>query len=174
MNNPRIPGRPGLSRGAPQPPPGRAGRPYRPTPAANNPLPLILGIGGGVLALVLIFVVMSSGDKEPAPVETAPPPEAAPPPPKPVDVSGLEREGEKACEEGLALFKSLEPKISGRAKLTAEERHQLKLDVKKSMDLMFKGMGFLSEAKDKSGHSYDVTRFGSAHKLAASIYHELD
>jgi len=38
----------------------------------------------------------------------------------------------------LALLQVARAQDSGRGKLTAEERHQLKLDVKKSMDLMFK------------------------------------
>jgi hypothetical protein len=127
-----------------------------------------------VLALILLFVVMSSGHKEPEAVETAPPPEAAPAPPKPVDVTTLERDGRQACEDGLALFKALEPKLVATEKLSAAEKHQLKLDLKKAMDMMSKGMGYLSEANEKSGHTYDTTRYGQARKLAAGKYHELE
>jgi len=165
------PGRPGSSRPGPGLP-ARGAPPNRPRPAGEkNPLPWILGIGGGVL-LILIVVVASSGTK-PAPVKGK---EAAPPPPavkKPVDVSQLERDGQLACDEGLRLFKSLEPKISSRDSLSPEERSALKVEVKKSMDLMSKGMGYLSEAAEKSGHYYDTTRYGQAKKLAASIYNEL-
>jgi hypothetical protein len=122
--------------------------------------------------LILILALASSGGKPAAKkeVEAAPPPPAAP---KPVDVSQLERDGQLACDEGLRLFKSLEPKIASRDKLSADERHQLMLEVKKSMDLMSKGMGYLSEAAEKSGHTYDTTKYGQAKKLAAGIYHEL-
>jgi len=174
MNNPRTPGRPGLSRGAPQPPPGRAGRAYQPKPAANNPLPLILGIGGGILAIILIFVVMSSGDKQPAPVEAPPPPEVAPPPPKPVDVSGLEREGLKACGDALTKFRSIEPKMSADLSAMSDaNRESLKSDLQGILEGFRKGMAYLNEANEKSGRGYDVKDYMQARKLAADKFKQL-
>jgi len=127
-----------------------------------------------VLALVLVLVVMSSGNKEPAPVETAPPPEAAPPPPKPVDVSGLEREGHKYCDEGLAVIRSLESKIAVDANtLSNVEKAQLKADLKKGIDLIHKGLGFINEANEKSGRGYDLNKYIQALKLASNKYNGL-
>ena len=182
MNKPRIPGRPGLSRGAPPPPVGRPGRPgspgtqgkaQRPAPAKSNPLPIILGVVG-VLLVIVLFVVMSSGGTPKPPPAAAPPP---PPPkaaPKPVDVSGLERDGHKACEEGLAIIQSLEPRIAlDTATLSDADQAKLKADLKKGMDLIKKGMEYLGEANEKSGRTYDLNRYIQAKKLAANKYHGL-
>jgi hypothetical protein len=179
MNNPRIPGRPGLSRGAPQPPPGRPGRPgqpgrpFKPQPAQMNPLPIILGVVG-VLLVVILFVVMSSGGGEkPAPKETASPP---PPPaaPKPVDVSGLERDGYKACDEGLAIIRSLESRIAAdTSTLSDAEQQKLKTELKKGMDLLKKGMEYLGDANEKSGRTYDLNKYIQAKKLATNKWHGL-
>lgn len=173
---PNRPNRPGSGRpGPPRPGPGLPGRGMagnRPRPTEQKfPLPLIFGISGG-LVLILIVLLASSGGKPPAEkeVEAAPPPPAAP---KPVDVSQLEREGQLACDEGLRLFKSLEPKVASRDSLSADVRHQLKLDIKKALDLMSKGLGYFSEAQEKSGRFYDTNKYGQAKKLAAGIYNEL-
>jgi len=175
MPNPRIPGRPGFSRGAPPPPPGRpgrAGKPFRPQPAKLNPLPIILGVTG-VLLVVLLYLVMSGGGQKPAAKEAPAPP---PPPaaPKPVDVSGLEREGHKACEEGLAIIKSLEPEIArDKATMSDADQAKLKIELKKGMDLLKKGMEYLGEANEKSGRTYDLNRYIQAKKLASNTYHGL-
>jgi hypothetical protein len=124
-----------------------------------------------VLLAVLLFVVMSPGTPAPAPPPEPPPPAKAPPAPKPVDVSGLEREGHKLCEEGLAIIRAQEPLFS--KELTEAQKHQLKDDLKKGIDLIQKGMGMLSEANEKSGRTYDTTRYGEARKAASMKYHEL-
>ena len=174
MNNPRLPGRPGLSRGAPppgRPRPGQPARPFRPAPAKMNPLPIVLG-ATGILLVVLLFLVMSGGKTPEAPVETAAPPPAKPAaPPKPVDVSELEREGRKACEEGLAIIQSLEPRIAKEtATLSDDEQRKLKAEVKKGLDLLKKGMEFYGEANEKSGRTYDLNKYIQAKKLAANKY----
>jgi len=179
MNPPRIPGRPGLSRGAPQPPPGRPGRPgqpgrpFRPTPAQTNPLPIIFGAVGVILVVVVLFV-MSSGGAEKAPVKEAPPPAAPPPPPKPVDVSGLEREGLKACREGLSKFRSLEAKMSADLSAMSEaDKEALKSELKTILELFRDGMAFLNEANEKSGRGYDVKDYMQARKLASDKFKQL-
>lgn len=179
MNNPRVPGRPGLSRGAQPPgrpgrpgpptPQGRAGRPFRTTPPKLNPLPIVFGALGVLLVVLLIVIMMPGKEKAPEkPVAAPPPPPAAP---KPVDVSGLEREGLKAADEGYALIMSLEPKFT--ATLTDAEKQKLKEDLKKAIDLIQKGMGFLSEANEKAGRTYQTTKYVEARKLASMKYHEL-
>ncbi len=177
MNIPRGPGRPGFSRGAPQPPPrGRptsSGRPFRPAPAQTNPLPIVFG-AVGVLLVVLLFLVMSGGGGEKAPVKEAPPPPPPPAAPKPVDVSGLERDGFKACDEGLAIIRSLEPRIAvDTATLSDAEQAKLKTELKKGMDLLKKGMEYLGEANEKSGRTYDLNKYIQAKKLATNKWHGL-
>ena len=176
MNNPRIPGRPGLSRGAPPPPPGRPrpgqpGRPFRPTPAKFNPLPIILGATGILLVVLLFLLMSSSGGSKGTVEEAAPPPAKAAPPPKPVDVSGLERDGRKACEEGLAIIKALEPRIAKETStLSDDEQRTLKAEIKKGLDLLKKGLEYFGEANEKSGRTYDLNSYIQAKKLAANKY----
>ena len=179
MNNPRIPGRPGLSRGAPPPPPpgrprpGQPGRPFRPAPAKMNPLPIIFG-AVGVLLVVLLFLVMSGNNRQQAPNEAPAPAAKPPPPPKPVDVSGLEREGFKACDEGLAIIRSLEPRIAAETStLSDADQQKLKTELKKGMDLLKKGMEYLGDANEKSGRTYDLNKYIQAKKLATNKWHGL-
>jgi hypothetical protein len=168
------PGRPGMSRGAPPPPKGRpqpgAARPNRPQPAKTNPLPIILGVMG-VLLVVLLFVMMSKSDTKPVVEEAAapPPPKAAPA--KPVDVSGLERDGHKFCEEGLAIIRAQEANFT--RELSDAERTKLKEDLRKGIDLIQKGMSYLSEANEKAGRTYQTTKYVEARKVAAMKYSEL-
>ena len=179
MNNPRIPGRPGLSRGAPQPPPGRPrpgqpGRPFRPTPAKMNALPIVLG-ATGVLLVVLLFLFMSGGNAPQAPVETAAPPPPKPAaPPKPVDVSGLERDGRKACDDGLAKFRAIESKMAADLSAMSEANQAtLREELKTILELFRKGMAYLNEANEKSGRGYDVKDYMQARKLAADKFKQL-
>jgi hypothetical protein len=176
---PRGPQRPGLTRGAPQPPPrGRpttsgSGRPSRPEPAKTNPLPIILGVIG-ILLVVLLFVVMSPGAPPPPPEKAAAPPPPPPAAPKPVDVSGLEREGRQACEDGLAIIKALEPRIAiATEKLSEDEQRTLKAELKKGIDLIKKGLAQFGEANERSGRTYDLNRFIQAMKFASNKYHGL-
>lgn len=175
---PRGPQRPGITRGVPQPPPrGRptaSGRPaFRPAPAQTNPLPIIFGVIG-VLLVVLLFVVMSPGAAPPPPEKEAAPPPKPPAAPKPVDVSGLEREGLGACNDGLAKFKSIESKMAADlTSMPAAEKETLKGELQTILEQFRKGMALLNEANEKSGRGYDVKSYMQARKLAADKFKEL-
>src|SRR5262249_8608212 len=74
--------------------------------AAKNPMPLYLGIGGGVLVLAIIIIVVASsgGEEKPGKVsKKEAKPEAAKKAPPP-DVSSLEATGKSKCEEGQRLI----------------------------------------------------------------------
>src|SRR5439155_1568171 len=101
--------KPPTRRAAPPPATGRAGVPAAPP---KNNLPMILGICGGVAAvLIILFVALSGGDepkadkigktKEPK-AESA---KKAPPP----DVSALEATGKSKCEDGM---KTIQPRLN--------------------------------------------------------------
>jgi len=137
-----------------------------------NPLPIILGTVGVLLVVILIFV-MTSGGGEKAPVKEAPPP---PPPaaPKPVDVSGHERDGLKACNEGLSKFRSIESKMSADLSAMPEaDREKLKSELQKILELFRDGMANLNTANEKSGRGYDVKDYMQARKLAADKFKQL-
>ena len=176
---PRGPGRPG----APRPvPPGRPGRPggpplgsprmqQRPTPVKTNPLPIIYGTVG-VLLVVLVIVILMPG-KQAAPEKTAAPPPPPPAAPKPVDVSGLERDGEKMCSEGWGIIQNLRARMDESNKLSLEERRKLKVEVKKGLDLLKKGLEYFGEANEKSGKGYDLKNYMETKKYAANVYQGL-
>jgi hypothetical protein len=138
-----------------------------------NPLPIIFG-AVGILLVVLLFLVMSGNNNKPVADNTPAPAAKPPPPPKPVDVSGLEKEGFKSCDEGLAIIRSLEPRIAvDTATLSDAEQQKLKTELKKGMDLLKKGMEYLGEANEKAGRTYDLNKYIQAKELAANKWQGL-
>lgn len=136
-------------------------------PAKSN-LPLILaGVGGGLFLLVLvgIFATGGSGKKAggPPPKKTAP---------VSVNVAALERDGERKCEEGLALIQKTEGMMTGRT-LSTSEKASLKSELDKGLTLLRDGMNKLEEANAKSGRTYDVVKYNKAMKAARMKLGEL-
>ncbi|HZL71804.1 MAG TPA: hypothetical protein VFC86_05045, partial [Planctomycetota bacterium] len=96
------------------------------------------------------------------------------PPPKPVDVSGLEREGLKACREGLSKFRSIESKMAADlAQMSEPEKATFKSELAAILELFKKGMGYLNEANEKSGRGYEVTDYMQAKRLASDKYKQM-
>ncbi len=136
-------------------------------PRKSN-MPLILGgVGGGVLLLIVIIAVAVSGGSSKARATSNPKPAG-----RPVDVAGLERDGEAKCQEGLALIQRCEGLMTGRT-LSAGEKAQLKNDLEKGVNLIKDGMNRFDEANAKSGNMYDTTQYGKAYKAAKMKLGEL-
>ncbi len=138
-----------------------------PSQKKGNPMVLWGGVGGGALLLIIIIAVAASGGPK-RPVE-APAKKAAP---KPVDVAGLERDGEAKCEEGLGLIQRSEGLMSGRA-LNASEKTQLKNDLDRGIALIKEGMSRFDEANQRSGNTYSTTKYTNAMKAARMKVGEL-
>jgi len=149
-------------------PPPRA-RAFKPAVATTNPLPIILGAVGVVLVVVL-FVVMSGSKNPPAPAAAPPPPPAAP---KPVDVTGLEREGYKLCNEGTAIIRSLSERMDKSATLSVEDQKKLRAEIKTGYDKIRKGMEYFGEANEKAGRTFDTATYVQTMKYASNKIKEL-
>ena len=134
----------------------------------SNKALLFGGIGGGVLLLIIIIAVAVSSGSKKEPVT----PKAKAAGGRPVDVAGLEREGERKCEEGLGVVQKSEALMSGKT-LSAGESTQLKNDLQRAITLISDGMSMFDEANGKSGHMYDTTRYTNALKAARMKLGEL-
>lgn len=133
-------------------------------------MPLIVG-GIAVVLIVILFVVMSGPKNEPAPAEVPPPPPAAAP--KPVDVSGLEREGYKLCNEGTAIIRSLSERMDKSASMSVEEQKKLRAEVKLGYDKIRKGMEYFGEANEKAGKTFETATYVQTMKYASNKIKEL-
>lgn len=140
------------------------------SPKKSN-LPLILGgVGGGVLLLVVIIAVASSGGSRKAPAASNPKPSAG----RPVDVSGLETQGMRKCDEGLVIIQRCDP-LMRKNDLSAGEKGQLKTELERGKALLDEGMGMLDEANQKTQYQnkYDTTKYGQTLKLVRGKLLEL-
>ncbi|MBV8880550.1 MAG: hypothetical protein JO332_11330 [Planctomycetaceae bacterium] len=128
----------------------------RPAPAKSN---MTLMIGGGVglvVLLVIAFVVMGGKSEKPAPSPVKESSKA-----KPVDVSGLERDGMNKCNEGLALIQKNQSQL-GNHSLSAAQKQSLIADLEKGKKLIADGMGLLTQANEKSKNTYDTKQYQEA------------
>lgn len=139
-----------------------------PAQKTGNPMVLWGGVGGGALLLIIIIAVAASGGSK-RPVEAPGAKKAAV---KPVDVAGLERDGEAKCEEGLGLIQKSEGLMSGRV-LSAPEKTQLKGDLDRGIALIKEGMSRFDEANQRSGNTYNTTKYTNAMKAARMKVGEL-
>ena len=139
-----------------------------PAPKKGNPALLWGGVGGGALLLIIIIAVAASGGSKKHP-EASNTRKAAV---KPVDVAGLERDGEEKCESGLAIIQKCEGLMSGRV-LNASEKTQLKGDLDRGIALIKEGMSRFDEANQKSQHTYNTTKYTNAMKAARMKVGEL-
>jgi hypothetical protein len=132
------------------------GRPAaRPAVAKNNTM-LFVGIGvGAVVLLGGAFVALSGKEK------AAPPPVKESSKPKPVDVSGLERDGMAKCNEGLTLIQKNQSQLSSHD-LSAGQKQSLIADLEKGKKLIADGMALLTQANEKSKNTYDTKQYQEA------------
>jgi len=136
---------------------GGSARPTGRAPAPKSNTTLFIGIGvGAVLVLVIAFVMMGGKSENHAPpaVEKASKP-------KPVDVSGLERDGMSKCNEGLALIQKNQS-LLGSHDLAPGQKQSLIADLEKGKKLIADGMGLLTKANEKSTNTYDTKQYQEA------------
>jgi len=130
--------------------------PGRQQPQKSNTM-LFAGIGGGVVVLLLAaFLVMGSKSEN-----HAPPPKKEASKAKPVDVSGLERDGISKCEEGLKLIQKNQTTM-GSHSLSPAQKQSLMVDLEKGKKLIADGMGLLAQANEKSKNTYDTKQYQEA------------
>jgi hypothetical protein len=129
---------------------------------------MMIAIGAGVVVVLGIAAFAMSGGHEKA--ETPVKKEASKP--KPVDVSGLEREGMKKCDEGLAIIKRCDSQMASTS-LSDGEKSRLKSELEKGTSLIKDGMSMLDEAYRKTGNTYPVTQYNEAKKAARMKLGEL-
>lgn len=160
-------GRPGTSRversGSPPPLP-----PKRPNPA--------LFIGGGIGALVLLIglvAAMSSGTapKKPVAKKPAPTPVKA----RPVDVSGLVREGEQKCAEGHRIILDCQAELE-EYRRSGQGAAALREKLERGANLIKEGSTCIDEANQKSNgeQGFLDKKYVEAKKLARSMLGELN
>jgi len=134
--------------------------PARPSSRAVAPKSnstLLIGIGVGVVLVLVIAFVAMSGKTE----NHAPPAVEKASKPKPVDVSGLERDGMSKCNEGLALIQKNQS-LLGSHDLAPGQKQSLIADLEKGKKLIADGMGLLTKANEKSTNTYDTKQYQEA------------
>lgn len=138
-------------------PPAGGGRATTRAAAPKSNTPMMIGIGAGVLVvLALAFVALSGKSENHAP---APPKEASKA--KPLDVSGLERDGMSKCNEGLALVQKNQYQLNNHS-LSGAQKQALIADLEKGKKLIADGMGLLTQANEKSKNTYDTKQYQEA------------
>jgi hypothetical protein len=143
----------------------------RPVPKAapKSNTTMMIAIGAGVVVVLGIAAFALSGDSK---KHETPAPKAASKPKAPVDVRGLETEGMKKCDQGLAIIKKCAPQMSSTS-LSPSEKTRLKADLEQGTGLIKDGMGMLDEAYRKTGNTYPVTEYNEAKKAARMKLGEL-
>lgn len=146
----------------------------RPSDARKSQTPLIIGgVGGGVLLLIIIAVASSGSDESRTKRRSGDSETKAAK--RPVDVSGLEKEGMKRCQEGYEAIVKCEPLLkAGNA--SGADKSQLKFNLQRGKDLLTQGMNMLSEANDKTSgeHKYDLSQYQQALMIARKKLLEME
>lgn len=136
---------------------GGGARPATRPAAPKSNSTLFIGIGVGVVLVLVIAFAMMSGKSD----NHAPPAVDKPSKPKPVDVSGLERDGMSKCNEGLTLIQKNQSQL-GSHDLSAGQKQSLIADLEKGKKLIAEGMGLLTQANEKSKNTYDTKQYQEA------------
>jgi hypothetical protein len=137
--------------------PSAGARPAARAAAPKSNTPMMIGIGVGVVVLLVLAFVVMSGKSE----NHAPAPAKAASKAKPVDVSGLERDGLSKCNEGLALIQKNQASL-GSESLSPAQKKSLMADLEKGKKLIADGMGLLTQANEKSKNTYDTKQYQEA------------
>jgi hypothetical protein len=144
-------------------------RPVPKTAAPKSNTTMMIAIGAGVVVVLGIAAFAMSGDSK-KPETSAP--KATSKSKAPIDVRGLETEGMKKCDQGLAIIKRCAPQMSSTS-LSDSEKTRLKSDLEQGTGLIKDGMAMLDEAYRKSGNTYPVTEYNEAKKAARMKLGEL-
>lgn len=159
---PKKPGKPAAKAG----PPTRRG-PTTPAAApAKNNMPLILGVsGGGVALLVILFVAFSGSDPKPEkaakPKETkAEPAKKAPPP----DVSGLEATGKSKCEEGQRM---IQPRLNPDP---SSPKDRVFNDLEAGLKILNEGLDAYKKATSIAGKKYPLDEYQKTRDRAIKVF----
>jgi hypothetical protein len=159
-------GKPPTTRGPVKPPTGRAPA----TPAAlpeKSKMPLILGIAGGAIFLIIIVVILFSGDdpKAKAVAEKTKAPKEDFPKPVVPDVSALENEGKSKCRAGV---EKITPRLGFPDPSVPKDR--LRADLEEGLKLMKAGLAAYDKAVKLAGKKYDLADFYRTQKKAIDLY----
>jgi len=159
-------------------PPAKAGPPTRrgagapatgrgtAAPAAKNNMPMMLGIGGGVLVLVIILFVVFSGGEEHKPAkvkEKESKPETAKKAPPP-DVSGLEATGKSKCDEGQRL---IQPRLNPDPQAPKE---RVFADLEAGLKLLKEGLEAYDKATALAGKKYPLDEVRRTRERAIKVF----
>ncbi len=144
-----------------------------PVPKKNNtPIIIAACAGGGLLLLIIIIVAATSGgggggdyganngEKD---VNR----------PEPVDVSGMEREGEILCSEGYGIVQSVKHLMT-KSNLSGAEQSSLKAKLKVAKAKIQKGLAYYEKAMMKSGNKYELRQYTQAMKTIGMKINELN
>ncbi len=132
-------------------------RPAARAAAPKSNTSMMIAIGAGVVVILIIAFVAMSGKSE----NHAPPSPKEASKGKPVDVSGLERDGMKKCDEGLGLIQKNQSQLNNHS-LSAGQKQALIADLEKGKKLIADGMGLLTQANEKSKNTYDTKQYQEA------------
>ena len=158
------PGKPAPSarRGAAPAPSSRASAP----PPKNN-MPMILGIVGGGLAVVIVLAVVLMSGEDPKPEKSAkikePKVEAAKKAPPP-DVSGLEATGKSKCEEAQRL---IQPRLSPDP---SSPKDRVFNDLENGLKIMNEGLDAYKKATALAGKKYPIEEYQKLKDRAIKIF----
>lgn len=156
---PKKPGKP-----APQTRRGPTSAP--PAAPAKNNLPMILGIaGGGVALLIIAFVAFSGNDAKPE--KTAKPKEAKAETPKkapPPDVSGLEATGKSKCEEGQRI---IQPRLSPDP---SAPKDRVFNDLESGLKILNEGLDAYKKATSIAGKKYPIEEYQKTRDRAIKVF----
>jgi hypothetical protein len=133
-----------------------------PPPPRRSPLPLVLGVAGGVAVLVLVVAPMAGGSR-PSRTATVPAPARkadAPPPPRKPDVSALEAEGKSKCAAGMDR---IQPRLNADP---SAPRDRVWNDLEEGLKLLNAGLAAYRQAAEKAGKTYETDAFERTRKQA--------
>lgn len=158
---PKKPGKPAPKAASPT----RRG-PNAPAAPPKNNMPLILGLsGGGVAVLIILFVALSGSD--PQPEKSARPKEAkagaakkAPPP----DVSALEATGKSKCEEGQRM---IQPRLSPDH---SAPKDRVFNDLEAGLKILNEGLDAYKKAAAIAGKTYPLEQYQNTRDRAIKVF----
>jgi hypothetical protein len=156
---------PGKPAAKPAPSARRSGAPAPAAPQKNN-MPLILGIAGGGVALLIVLIVAFTGGSEPKADKVKPKEskvDAAKKPPPP-DVSALEATGKSKCEEGQRL---IQPRLSPDP---SAPKDRVFNDLEAGLKLMNEGLEAYKKAASIAQKKYPLDSYQSTRDRAIKVF----